>query len=57
MLQEELDRIRKQLKQRDAGGSMMQMGTNASPPAVPMLYIVLALVAALVGLIMGKFIV
>lgn len=33
------------------------MGTNASPPAVPMLYIVLALVAALVGLIMGKFIV
>lgn len=49
--------MRKQLKQREAGGSMMQMGTSANPPAVPMLYIVLALVAALFGLILGKFIV
>jgi len=55
-LRDELEKVRKQLKARDAGGSMMQMGTNASPPAVPMLYIVLGLVAALVGLIMGKFI-
>jgi len=56
-LKEELSTIRKQLKQREAGGSMMQLGTSASPPAVPMLYIVLALVAALFGLILGKFIV
>jgi hypothetical protein len=55
-LRDEVDKLRKQLKQSNAGGSMMQMGTNASPPAVPMLYIVLALLAALVGLIMGKFI-
>jgi len=56
-LKDEVDRLRKQIKQREAGGSIMQMGTNASPPAVPMLYIVRALVAALVGLILGKFIV
>ncbi|ODN03894.1 Vesicle-associated membrane protein-associated protein A [Orchesella cincta] len=56
-LRDELERLRKQMKQREAGGSIMQMGTSASPPAVPMLYIVLALVAALVGLILGKFIV
>jgi len=55
-LRDELDKVRKQLKQRESGGSIMQMGTNASPTAVPMLYIVLALLAALVGLIMGKFI-
>jgi len=53
-LREEVDKLSRMLKsQANSGG--MSIG-NPSPPAVPMLYIVLAIAAILVGLILGKFI-
>ncbi|XP_021954376.1 vesicle-associated membrane protein-associated protein B isoform X2 [Folsomia candida] len=53
-LKDEIDRLKRQLKSREASGfSGMAMQTNA--PATPMLQIILALVVLLVGLVMGKF--
>jgi hypothetical protein len=54
-LKDEIYRLKQVLKSREQGGNMA-VGTNASPPAVTMLWIVAALVAAIFGLILGKFI-
>lgn len=53
-LKDEVDKLMRQLKTRDLGGNLGL--ASASPPTFPMLYIVLALVAVLVGLILGKFV-
>jgi hypothetical protein len=54
-LKDEIYRLKQVMKSRESGGNMA-VGTNASPPAVTMLWIVAALVAAIFGLILGKFI-
>jgi len=47
--------MKRQLKSRDLSGNMVT-GTSSTPPAIPMLYVVLALCAAIIGLLLGKFV-
>ncbi|CAG7831482.1 unnamed protein product [Allacma fusca] len=54
-LKDKIDELTRQLKSQNSGGNMVAMG-NASPPTYPMLFIVFAIAAALVGLVLGKFV-
>jgi len=56
-LKDEIDRLKRQLKSREASGYSGMAMQNANPPATPMLQIIIALIVLLVGLVMGKFIV
>lgn len=55
-LREEIEKLMRQLKSRDSGGNLVGVGPSASPPTFPMLFIVLAIAAVLLGLVLGKFI-
>jgi len=55
-LKDEVERLRRQLKARmDAGDPMMRQGI-AAPPSQAMLYVVLTIVVAIVGIVLGKFV-
>jgi len=56
-LKDEIDRLKRQLKSREASGYSGMAMQNANPPATPMVQIIVALIVLLVGLVMGKFIV